>query len=185
MGPIGNPLEMDLEPTVAARRVGMRLEELQEALASYVRTIFSGDSAYDRYVAGDKGALSKVERVGLDLFRGKAGCSSCHLGPLLTDEEFHVTGVGSDGGRYLISKREEERGAFKTPSLRDVARTAPYMHDGSLATLREVLRFYNEGGKARANLDVEMRPLRLSEEELTALEAFLGALNGRIVDGWR
>lgn len=185
LGPIGNPLEMDLEPTVAARRVGLRLEEMQEALASYVRTIFSGDSAYDRYVAGDKSALTKLERAGLELFRGKAGCSSCHLGPLLTDEEFHVTGVGADAGRYLLSRKEEERGAFKTPSLRDVARTPPFMHDGSLATLSEVLRFYNEGGKARPNLDVEMRALHLNDEELGALEAFLSSLNGRIVDGWR
>lgn len=185
LGPIGSSLEMDLDPTEAARRVGLPLGELQDALAAYVRTIFSGDSAYDRYLAGQREALGDKEKKGLELFRGKAGCASCHLGPLLTDEEFHVTGVGADEGRKVVSKREEDRGAFKTPSLRDVARTPPYMHDGSLANLRDVLRFYNEGGKARPNLDREMRALDLSEEELEALEAFLGALNGRIVDGWR
>lgn len=193
LGPIGNPREMDLEPGEAARRVGLRREELQDALASYVRTIFSGNSAYDRYLAGETEAMNAAQKRGLQLFRGKAGCTSCHMGPLLSDEEFHVTGasgggrasVDSDAGRGAVSQREEERGAFKTPSLRDVARTPPYMHDGSFATLRDVLRFYNEGGRARANLDVEMRRLDLSEKELEDLEAFLGALNGRIVDGWR
>ncbi|MDX2267275.1 MAG: cytochrome c peroxidase [Bryobacter sp.] len=187
IGPIGNSLEMDLDPTEAARRVGLSLPELQSALASYVRTIFSGDSKYDRYLAGDAGALSGEEKRGLELFRGKAGCATCHLGPLLTDEEYHVTGAGAaeDAGRFQVTQQEDDRGAFKTPSLRDVARTPPYMHDGSLANLDDVLRFYQEGGKARNNLDPEMRKLNLSEAELQSLKAFLLALNGRLSDGLR
>ncbi len=186
LGPIANPLEMDLDPAVAASRVGLSKRQLQQALASYVRSILSGDSPYDRYLAGDAAALSLRQRAGLALFRGKAGCASCHLGPNLTDEEFHVTGVGSgaDGGRYAVTGVEAERGAFKTPGLRDAARTPPYMHDGSVANLADVIRFYNEGGNRRvAGLDPELRPLGLSAEEQDALAAFLEALNGKIRDG--
>ena len=186
LGPIANPLEMDLDPAVAAVRVGLSKRQLQQALASYVRSILSGDSPYDRYLAGDAAALSPRQRAGLELFRGKAGCASCHLGPNLTDEEFHVTGVGSgaDGGRFAVTGAEAERGAFKTPGLRDAARTPPYMHDGSVASLADVIRFYNEGGNRRvAGLDPELRPLGLSADEQEALAAFLEALNGKIRDG--
>ncbi len=186
LGPIANSLEMDLEPEVAASRVGLSKGEMQRALASYLRSILSGDSPYDRYLAGDEGALSLRQRTGLELFRGKAGCASCHLGPNLTDEEFHVTGVGggADAGRFAITGVEAERSAFKTPSLRDAARTPPYMHDGSMASLADVIRFYNEGGNRRVpGLDGELQPLGLSVEEQVALGAFLEALNGKIRDG--
>lgn len=167
--PIENPKEMGLSPAEAAARAGLSITAMQDALASYVRTILSGDAAYDRFLAGDESALTPAQREGLRLFRGKAGCSACHVGPNFTDERLHVTGLGDR--------------AFKTPSLRDAARTPPYMHDGSLATLADVVDFYDQGGKPHPRLDVEMRRLELSPAEKRALIEFLSALNGRIRDG--
>ena len=109
-------------------------EDLARALASYVRTILSGDSPFDRYLYGDREALSEEAQEGLRLFRGKANCSACHVGPNLTDEQFHNTGVAwrdgrlLDEGRFAVTGKPENRGAFKTPILREVGRTAPYMH---------------------------------------------------------
>lgn len=167
--PISNPKEMDLPVDEAAARVGLSRDALRDALASYVRTIVSGDSPYDRYVAGDASALSAAQRAGLKLFRGKAGCAACHVGPNLTDEKRHDTGIGG--------------GAFKTPSLREAARTPPYMHDGSLATLDDVIEFYDKGGQESATLDAEMQPLKLTAEEKAALKALLAAFNGTVRDG--
>jgi len=184
--PIGNPLEMASTPEDAARRTGVTVAELRDALASYVRTILSGDAAFDRYMAGDRGALTEGERAGLQLFMGKAGCALCHLGPNFTDEKFHNTGAGesADPGRESVTNRAADRGAFKTPSLRDCARAAPYMHDGSIATLEEVVDFYDKGGRRNPDLDPEIRPLRLSAEEKANLAAFLRALNGTVRDGF-
>lgn len=183
--PIANPKEMDLDVAEAASRVGLDVPALEQALASYVRTILAGDSPYDRYLAGDAGALTARQREGLRLFRGKAGCTSCHLGPNLTDEAFHNTGVGwpADPGRYQVTKVETDRGAFKTPGLREAARTPPYMHDGSLATLEDVVEFYSKGGQGNPYLDPEIRKLDLTAAEKAALIAFLEALNGKVRDG--
>jgi cytochrome c peroxidase len=183
--PIANPKEMDLTVGEAAARVGLDEGVLREALASYVRTILAGDSAYDRYLAGDAGALTARQRDGLKLFRGKAGCTGCHLGPNFTDERFHNTGIGwpSDPGRFEVTGVEADRGAFKTPSLREAARTPPYMHNGSLATLDEVIDFYDRGGEANPHLDPEMRKLDLTAEEKAALKTFLEALTGKVRDG--
>ena len=167
--PIANPKEMDLDLAEAARRTGLEPAAMRDALASYVRTIVSGNSPYDRYLAGDAAALTPVERAGLRLFRGKAGCTSCHLGPNLTDEKRHDTGVGG--------------GAFKTPSLREAARTPPYMHDGSLANLDEVIDFYDKGGKPGPDLDADIHPLKLTPEDKAALKAFLHSLSGTVRDG--
>jgi len=171
--PIADPNEMDLAVEAAAARVGLSVVALQHALSSYVRTILAGDSPLDRYLAGESTALNAGERQGLRLFRGKAGCAACHLGPNLTDEKLHVTGAGEPG----------DRGAFKTPTLREAARTPPYMHDGSLATLEDVIEFYDQGGKPHPQLDAEMRRLNLTSEEKAALAAFLRALNGVVRDG--
>jgi cytochrome c peroxidase len=150
-----------------------------------VRTILSGNSAFDRYMAGDSAAMSAIEQLGLRLFTGKAGCSTCHVGPNFSDERFHNTGAGngSDAGRASVTGRVEDQGAFKTPSLRDCARTQPYMHDGSLATLQDVIEFYDKGGRANAQLDPEIRPLHLTAEEKLALASFLRALDGTVRDG--
>lgn len=183
--PVLNPKEMDMKVEDAAARVGLDVPTLQKALASYVRTILSGDSPYDRYLQGDREALTEQQRAGLRLFRGKGGCTSCHLGPNLTDERFHNTGIGwpNDAGRFAVSGKTDDRGAFKTPSLREAARTPPYMHDGSLTTLAEVIDFYDKGGNRNPQLDPEIREMRLTAEEKAALLAFLQALNGTVRDG--
>ena len=185
MRPISDPKEMDLKLEDVVSRVGLDANTMQNALASYVRTILSGDSPYDRYLQGDPTALTQQQRAGLKLFSGKAGCASCHLGPNLTDERFHNTGIGwpADQGRFVVTKKHEDRGAFKTPTLRDVAKSQPFMHDGSLATLEEVIDFYDKGGKKNENLDADMRELNLSTEEKSALIAFLKALNGTVREG--
>jgi len=180
--PIANPLEMGMGVEEAATRVGLTREDLARALASYVRTILAGDSAYDRFVAGDRGALTAEQQAGLRLFRGKANCGACHLGPNLTDEEFHRTGVlGEDLGRFVVTREERNRGAFKTPTLRQVAEAPPYFHDGSKATLEAVIEFYNEGKGG----DPEIRPLGLTAEEKGQLVALLRSFTGRVREGLR
>ena len=183
--PLGNRIEMGPSLSEAAARTGIAEATLRDALASYVRTILSGNSAFDRYMAGEAGALDMEQRQGLELFTGKAGCSGCHVGPNFTDERFHNTGAGTgaDRGRAAVTGREQDRGAFKTPSLREAARTPPYMHDGSLATLEQVIDFYDKGGHANPHLDPEIRALHLSQPERAALASFLRALNGTVRDG--
>jgi cytochrome c peroxidase len=163
------------------------IDHVARAIASYVRTIVAGDSPYDRYIAGDARALRDDARRGLGLFGGKAACGTCHSGPLLTDERFHNTGVtsgrGGDPGRARVTGQPADLRAFKTPTLREIARTAPYMHDGSIATLSEVIDFYDGGGHPDPGLDPGIRPLDLNAREKRDLLAFLTALSGRVVDG--
>ncbi|MEQ9569994.1 MAG: cytochrome c peroxidase [Longimicrobiales bacterium] len=154
------------------------------ALAEYVGSLRSGGTPLDHWLAGDGGReLSPEARRGWDLFRTRAGCASCHGGALLTDDDFHNTGVswGEDPGRERTTGRSEDRGRFRTPSLRDVARTAPYMHDGSMATLEDVVDFYDRGGRPNPNLDPRLRPLGLTDEERRDLLAFLRSLDGTVV----
>ena len=164
-------------------------EGLAKALASYVRTILSGDSGFDHYLNGERDALSEREREGLRIFRGKGNCTACHLGPTLTDENFHNTGIAwrdgqlLDPGRFKVTGKKEDRGAFKTPTLREIPRTAPYMHDGSVATLEEVIEFYSRGGNPNSYLDPELRPLQLTAEEKKTLLAFLRSLSGTVQEG--
>lgn len=164
------------------------ISALGAALAAYVRTIQAGDSRFDRFVAGDSTALTPLERRGLDLFQGRARCDRCHSGPLLSDELFHNTGVAwrtgtpTDSGRSAITGRAADIGAFRTPSLREVARTAPYMHDGSLETLEDVIEFYDRGGRANPVLDPLLRQLDLDASEKAALVAYLRALSGRVLE---
>jgi len=179
--PIEDPNEMDLPSADAAARVGVSEDTLSRALASYVRTILSGDSRFDRYVAGDQTALSMEQRAGLDLFRGRARCVTCHIGPNFTDEKLHNTGVAWQGDH--LSDEGAGRGEFKTPTLREVVATAPYMHDGSLATIDDVIDFYDGGGRQNPTLDSEIRPLHLKVEERRALASFLQSLSGVISFG--
>jgi cytochrome c peroxidase len=153
---------------------------LIRAIATFVRGQLSGDSAFDRFTAGDRSALSTSARRGFELFTGKANCWRCHAGPLLTDDGFHNTGVswGRDAGRFEFTGNPEDRGRFKTPSLRNVAVTAPYMHDGSIASLDAVLEFYDRGGQPNPNLDAPIRSLRLPAEDRQAIIAFLRSLTG-------
>ena len=184
--PIQDPKEMNMTLTEASARVGLPPDEISRALASFVRSILSGNSRFDRYTSGDRRALSAEQQAGLRVFRGKGNCTACHIGPNFTDERFHNTGVawraGSllDDGRFAVSGRTADRGAFKTPTLREVARTAPYMHDGSFGSLEEVVDYYDRGGNANPALDSELRPLKLSAVEKRSLVAFLNALNGTV-----
>lgn len=157
---------------------------LARALAAYVGSLRSGDTPVDRWLVGAGDAsLAPQILIGWELFRTRAGCAACHGGPLLSDDGFHNTGVswGADPGRARVTGRPEDRGRFRTPSLRDVAGTAPYMHDGSMATLEEVVDFYDRGGRANPNLDPLLRPLGLTDREREALLAFLRSLDGRVV----
>jgi len=203
--PIANPKELDLAVSEAvdrlARAPGYRdafhatfgrtvnAEDLARALASYVRSILDGNAPIDRFMNGDREALSPQAREGLNIFRGKGNCTACHVGPTLTDEQFHNTGVAwkdgelRDPGRFAVSRRDVDRGAFKTPTLREIARTAPYMHDGSLATLDEVVEFYNQGGRANPFRDRELRPLGLTVADKQALLAFFRSLSGNVREG--
>ena len=161
---------------------------LSQALATFVRTLLSGASRYDRYQAGDSAALSPLEQQGLRLFRGKANCANCHAGSNLSDEELHNTGVSwgrepYDKGRAIVTGMPEDTGKFKTPTLRDIEHTAPYMHDGSVATLVDVIAFYNRGGNANPYRDDRLRPLSLTAQEQGALVAFLRALSGASIVG--
>lgn len=205
IGPIEHPAEMDLplpSAVVRLRRDPQSVRQFQSvfgadpdekllahALASYVRTILSGASRFDHFQNGRRDALSPQERSGLELFRGKANCVACHSGPNFTDELFHNTGVAwrdgtmGDPGRGTITGRDNDRGAFKTPTLRQIAQTAPYMHDGNLKTLREVVSFYDWGGHANPRLDPEIKPLRLHESEKQALIFFLESLSGTVMEG--
>ena len=153
------------------------------ALAAFERSLLTFDSAFDRFQAGDRSQLTKEQQEGLALFGGKAGCSSCHAPPLFTDNRFHALGVlqagplAEDPGRFAITGDEADRGAFRTPTLRNVTLTAPYMHDGVLATLDDVIAFYDAGGGAVPGLTGrEIGPLHLSPQERKALVAFLVSL---------
>ncbi len=187
--PILNPKELGLTEAELERKTGMSSGEISLALASYVRTIRSTDSRLDRFQAGDPNALTDFERAGLQVFRGKGQCAGCHAGPDLTDDQFHNTGVAwrsgrfADEGRYSVTLNERDHGAFKTPTLREIGRTAPYMHDGSLATLEDVVDYYATGGHRNPYLDPRVRPLGLSSGEQKALVAFLKTLNGQVRDG--
>ncbi|MEX0585741.1 MAG: cytochrome c peroxidase, partial [Pirellulales bacterium] len=194
LGPIQNPIEMDLtidEVVVKLSAIEGYKKQFREvfgadvtadgiakAIASFERTVLSGDAPYDRFKAGDINALSASAQRGLKVFSNKAQCTSCHTGPNFTDGAYHNLGVGIDDpkpdpGRQVHSKLLGDRGAFKTPTLREVAKTAPYMHDGRLKTLEEVLEYYNKGGVANPQLDEVIVPLKLSDEEKADLIAFL------------
>ncbi|HWX53074.1 MAG TPA: cytochrome c peroxidase [Verrucomicrobiae bacterium] len=195
--PIVNPEEMGMTVETLLQRLsldpryrGLTRESLADALASYLRTIRSGNSNYDLFVSGWPGVLSDQELEGLRLFRDKAGCYTCHSGPQFTDEAFHNTGVAwregalQDEGRAAVTGKPYHKGAFKTPTLRDVAQRGPYMHDGSLATLEDVIDYYDAGGNPNPYLDDNIVPLHLSAAEKKALLAFLRTgLVGSMQDG--
>jgi cytochrome c peroxidase len=154
---------------------------IAKALAAFQRTLVTGPSPYDRYLSGQKGALSAEAKQGMDLFFGSAGCARCHSGPLLTDEKFYRLGVSQDKGLGLVTRKKEDNYRFRTPSLRNVARTGPYMHDGSYKTLGEVVTFYYRGAPASGpdGLPLDIEPLLgNSFSEIGPLVAFLEALTG-------
>ena len=194
LGPIQNPIEMNLSLEELETRLnqieGYRKQfetvfgsppksaDVAKAIAAFERTVLSGDAPYDRHKAGDTNALSAEAQQGMKLFFGKANCSACHVGPNFSDNAFHNIGVGMDKpemdkGREELSKLKGDRGSFKTPTLRDIARSAPYMHNGQLASLEEVVDYYDKGGTANDFLDEELYVLKLTAEEKKALVTFL------------
>jgi cytochrome c peroxidase len=154
---------------------------IAKALSAFQRTLVTGLSPYDRYLGGKKDALSVEAKRGMELFFGDAGCVRCHNGPLLTDEKFYRLGVSADKGRGLGTGQKEDNHNFRTPPLRNVARTGPYMHDGSYNTLGDVLFFYFRGvlpsGSDGLPLDIESLQ-GVAFTEMTDLLAFLEALSG-------
>jgi cytochrome c peroxidase len=179
--PIQDSNEMDLTLDEASSRVGLDATTMSQALASYVRSILSGDSPYDRFINGDRAALSPEQQAGVQILRGKGNCTACHVGPHFTDERQHNTGIAWRDGH--LADTGADAGTFKTPTLRDIARTAPYMHDGTMPTLEEVVDFYDAGGRSNPTIDPELHPLHLSVEEKQALVAFLKSLSGSIREG--
>ncbi len=231
--PLVNPAEMgmrDYDAVVARvtsvpdyvqrfRRVfksEVTIDTIAKAIAAFERTQLSGNSPFDRFVAGDESAITSAQKRGWKLFRGKAQCIKCHAfrsgSPFFSDFDFHNTGVAtkdrnferlvqdagrisvtasgrdevlsklahaeglSDLGRYLVTWRSKDIGAFKTPTLRDIELTAPYMHEGSQKTLLDVVRYYNRGGDANPYLDERIRPLNLNDQEMNALVEFMRSL---------
>ncbi len=196
LGPLTNPIEMAMPSTDAildrvrenaeymhdfqqAFDNGLTIKNLAKAIASFERTILLGDTPYDRYVAGDKTAMSASAIRGFTVFREKGRCTECHKEPLFTDRQFYNLGIGMDAenpdvGRFAVTKLPSNIGRFKTPGLRNVTKTAPYMHDGSMKTLEEVIDIYDKGGIPNEHLSSEnIRKLNLSESEKDDLLAFM------------
>jgi len=194
------------------------IDRIAQAIAAFERTLLTGNSPFDRFIAGDQNAISESAKRGWQLFQGKARCITCHefnrSNPFFTDNKYHNIGVAmnqegfaelarkaellvkegkldqrkldelalnpaySELGRFLVTFNRKDIGAFKTPTLRNVELTAPYMHDGSEATLLDVIEFYNRGGNENPNLSGEMRPLNLTDQEKQDLVEFLKSLTG-------
>lgn len=200
IGPIHNPIEMgETHEAVVAKLNKIKgyqqqfravfgaevsLQGIAEAIAAYERTVISTNSAFDQYVLGDAKAMDEGAIRGMALFKGKARCILCHNGPNFTDNQFHNLGVPQVGplkedlGRYDVTRAEKDRGAFKTPTLRSIIETAPYMHDGAFKTLEDVVEFFNAGGGANPNLSPLVKSLNLTPEEKADLVAFLQSLTG-------
>jgi cytochrome c peroxidase len=207
--PIADPTEMNQTHEVSVSKIrndpaykteftkafgpgNITLEKIEKSLASFERTLLSGNSRFDQYqFRGNRKALTPAEANGLAIFTDpkKGNCATCHTidekYALFTDGKFHNTGVGvdeegkfTDLGRYSQTKLESDKGEFKTPTLRNVALSAPYMHDGSLKTLKDVVDFYVGGGNSNPYLDKEIKALRLSAQDRADLVEFLKSLTG-------
>lgn len=158
---------------------------ISRALAAFQRSLTSENTVFDRWYLGENDVMSKSAIRGFKIFEGKAECVECHSGFNFTDDEFHNIGLKSyaksrDMGRYDITGNFRDKGAFKTPTLRNVVNTAPYMHDGSIQTIDQVIDFYNEGGIKNENIDEDMKKLNLTQNEKSDLIAFLKTLSGNV-----
>jgi cytochrome c peroxidase len=232
LGPMIHPLEMGMADAAAVTEKianirgyadlfdqvfggPVNVTDMTKAISAFERTIVSGNSRWDQFMNGDAKALTAPEQRGRALFASKGRCNQCHSGWNLTDEKFHNIGIGWDAldpdlGRFVVSGAERDKGAFKTPTLREITLTAPYMHDGRFRTLEQVVEYYSGGVISNPFLDPEMRrpalsleqtldiydlskgapvnttlpvkELDLSEQEIGDLVAFLQALNG---EGWQ
>ena len=202
LGPVQNPIEMGhtLEGMIATLKgISMYAPEFEKAfgtpeitpervgmaIASYERTVITGNAPFDRYQAGDKTAMSESAVRGMEIFNDKSrgNCVTCHASFNFADESYHNLGVGMDMpkpdlGRFAVTKKDFDRGAFKTPTLRNITQSGPYLHDGSEATLMDVVNFYNKGGVPNQWLSQEIKPLHLSDQDKADLVAFMEALTG-------
>jgi cytochrome c peroxidase len=159
---------------------GVTKDTVAKAVASFERTIISQGAPFDAWVHGKNTAISASAQRGFDLFTGKANCVACHSGPNFTDEGFHNIGLnGDDIGRFAKLPIKISKGAFKTPTLRDIALTAPYMHNGAYRTLEEVIDHYDRGGDNKDNLDPSIHALGLTPEDKRDLVQFLKTLSGK------
>jgi cytochrome c peroxidase len=159
---------------------GVTREKIEQSLATFERTIVSGEAPFDRWIHGDEAAISPAAKRGFALFNGKANCAVCHSGWAFTDAAFHDIGVAPEddlGRGRLFPSSVKLQHAFKTPTLRDVAHRAPYMHDGSVNNLGDVIDLYNRGGIDRPSRDNEIHPLNLQSREKADLIAFLNTLS--------
>lgn len=200
VGPVQNPIEMDLTAVELEYRLNHlpgyvaqfqqvfggppTIDTLAKAIASFERTVISSNTGFDRYLRGERTAMNPAALRGMQLFNGKGNCLACHNGPTFSDANYHNLGVGytdgkyADVGRFDVTHNARDMGAFKTPMLRNVSQTAPYLHDGSVKTLRGVIDLYDRGGIPNPHLDAEIKPLKLTNREKGDLVAFLTALNG-------
>jgi cytochrome c peroxidase len=196
-GPIQNPVEMGNTHDVMIKTVGnipgyveefktvfgpdpMTTDQVAQAIASFERTVVTTDSPFDRFIRGSEDALTEQEKWGLEIFNGKGHCTACHWGSNFTDGRFHNIGVRPqdpakpDEGRFEITKDPSDRRAFKTPTVRDAALRAPYLHDGSVQSLESLVELYDRGGDTEdPNLDPLLVPLNLNTSEKSALVAFM------------
>lgn len=201
VGPVANPIEMgntmegmiqNLEAIPQYREMfqkvfgtGVTPENFAKAVAAFERTVLSGDSPYDRFKAGQEDALTDAQKRGLELFEN-SGCADCHTPPLFSSYEYYNAGVGMDKenpdeGRKAVTGEDHDMGAFRVPSLREVANTAPYFHDGSAATLEEAVALMAAGGKDNPHRSVEfdtVREAQLTPEQQKDIVEFLKALSG-------
>jgi cytochrome c peroxidase len=194
--PLQSPTEMDMRLDALEKKLNDLAEyrrqfqavfagevtatRMAQAIAAYERTIVSRDTPFDRWLKGDKKALAPAAVRGMTLFYGQARCALCHKGPNLADDDFHNIGILDDGkqdpGRRGVTDKQADQGKFKTPTLREIGHTAPYMHNGRFKTLLEVVQHYNFGGvtdEANDYRDEQLRVLYLSEEQANDLVTFL------------
>jgi cytochrome c peroxidase len=200
-GPIQSPVEMNQDAEQLIKELegieeyknlfqnvfgpsGISFDNIAKSIATFERSLVSGTSDYDRYWLGDKNALSSKAQRGMQLFFGKAKCSICHIGPFFTDNQFHNLGVAdvsnkNNMGREAITNEVFHKRAFKTPSLRDLIVTGPYMHDGEIDTLEEVIEFYDIGGGVDENKSPFIHAIGLKKIEKTNLVEFLKSLTSK------
>ena len=196
-GPLGSKSEMNMQAEAAIGRIAampayqgafeqafpgqaISLDTIAAAIATFERTVVSGEAPFDRWVKGDESAVSQSAKRGFVLFNGKGNCAVCHAGWRMSDDGFHDIGLPDDDrGRAAVAPGIEQlEHAFKTPTLRNVSQRAPYMHNGTVATLAAVIDHYDTGFVRRPSLDTQMKPLGLTAEEKADLLAFLDTLTG-------
>ncbi len=202
LGPIENPIEMGHDLATVCQDcqkipeyaeqfkkvfgTEVTQEGIAKAIAAFERTVLSGNSPYDKFKAGDKDALTDAQKRGLELFTGKASCATCHAPPIFSNGQFYNAGVSidkekPDEGLKSVTKKDSDMGKFRVPHLREVAKTYPYFHDGSVAKLADAVALMADGGKDNPNLSNLMKAVRaakLTDKDKADLTEFLKALSG-------